>query len=144
MERSASIKYMKEHIANLVSPSEIVKTIFHDNKEIIDEFAKHFSSEILEFSEHYATAYKKYLELNRLVDKTENKQIAHVGAFTYLMLDSLLLSMKLFVLGYVIPSGNLMRQVVESVALTCLCSANDEIFIKKIKKKLKSISTHIF
>lgn len=127
---------MKEHIVNLASPPEVVKAIFHDNNEIVNEFSKKYPEEIIKFSELYSTAYKKYLELNRLTTNTENTQIAHVTAFTCLMLDNLLLSLKLFVLGYTIPSGNLMRQVVETVALTALCSLNEEITIRKNKKNI--------
>lgn len=130
---------MKDRIINLASPQEIVQEIFHDNKEILDEFAKYHSSEILEFSEKYSIAYKKYLELNRLVNKKNNQQVAHVTAFTYLLLDSLLLSLKLFVMGYTIPSGNLMRQVVESIALTSLCSLKGEITIYRKKGEKQKI-----
>ena len=130
---------MKDCIINLASPQEIVKEVFHDNKEIINEFAKYFSVQILEFSEKYSIAYKKYLELNRLIEKTENQQVAHVTAFTYLLLDNLLVSLKLFVMGYTIPSGNLMRQVTESIALTTLCSLNRDITIYE-KKKTKKIN----
>lgn len=128
---------MKEHVVNLASPAEVVKVIFHENKEIVDEFSKKFPLEILEFSEHYSVAYKKYLELNHLAKDTENTQIAHVVAFTCLMLDNLLLSLKLYVLGYIIPSGNLMRQVLETVSLTILCSFDKDIVIIKNKKKVK-------
>lgn len=131
---------MKDRIINLALPQEIVQEIFHGNKEILDEFARYHSVEILKFSEKYSIAFKKYLELNRLVDKEQNQQVAYVTAFTYLLLDNLLTSLKLFVMGYTIPSGNLIRQVVESIAFTCLCALKNDIKIYKNKKKYKKIN----
>ena len=130
---------MKEHFINPTNPEEIVKELFNENPEIVDEFSKRFSKEILEFAELFSAAYKKYLELNRLLIGSENKQKAYVGGFTYLMCDNLLTSVKLFIMGYETPSGNLMRQVIESVALAILCSLKDDIKIRKKRGKLKNI-----
>lgn len=130
---------MKERLINPARPNEIVKEFYHDNSEVINEFTVHFSKEILEFAELFSEAYKKYLELNRLIKDTENKQKAYVVGITYFLLDNLLTSVKLFIMGYVIPSGNLMRQVIESVALATLCSLKDKIQISIKKKKTKNI-----
>ena len=130
---------MEERFLNPARPDEIVKEIFHDNLEVINEFSKHFSKEILDFAEAFSVAYKKYLELNHLLKNTENKQKAYVGGITYLLLDNLLTSVKLFIMGFEIPSGNLMRQVIESVALATLCSLEDKITIRINKNKTKDI-----
>ena len=58
---------MEERFINPARPDEIVKEIFHDNSEVINEFSLHFSKEILEFAELFSEAYKKYLELNHLI-----------------------------------------------------------------------------
>lgn len=130
---------MKEHLINLSRPDEIVKELFHDNSEILNEFSGQFSKELLEFAELFSEAYKNHLELDRLIKDTENKQIAYVSGLTYLLLDNLITSVKLFILGYQIPSGNLMRQVFECVALAILCSQKDKITISIKKNKTKEI-----
>ena len=130
---------MEERILNPARPDEIVKEIFHDNLEIINEFSNHFSEEILNFAEAFSAAYKKYMELNHLLKNTEDKQKAYVGGITYLLLDNLLTSVKLFIMGFEIPSGNLMRQVIESLALATLCSLKDKITIRINKNKTKDI-----
>ena len=81
----------------------------------------------------------RLVELNRLLIGSENKQKAYVGGFIYLMCDNLLTSVKLFIMGYETPSGNLMRQVIESVALAILCSLKDDIKIRKKRGKLENI-----
>ncbi len=131
---------MNEHHLNPTKPEEIVRELFNDNSGIINEFSKYFSKEILEFAELFSVAYKKYLELDRLLIGTENIQKAYTEGFAYLIYDNLLTSVKLFILGYQTPSGNLMRQAIESVALAILCSSKDEIEIKTRQNKIKRIN----
>jgi hypothetical protein len=130
---------MEERFINPARPDEIVKELFHDNSDVLNEFSSQFSKELLEFAEVFSEAYKKHLELNHLIKNTENKQKAYVSGFTYLLLDNLLTSVKLFIMGYAIPSGNLMRQVIESVALATLCSLKDKIRISTKQNKKKDI-----
>ena len=128
-----------ERFINPSRPDEIVKELFHDNSEVLNAFSERFSKELLEFAELFSDAYKKHLELNHLIKGTENKQKAYVSGLTHLLLDNLLTSVKLFIMGYEIPSGNLMRQVIESVALVTLCSLNDKIRIPYKHNKTKDI-----
>jgi len=133
---------LQERSINPARPDEIVKELFHDNSEILNEFSARFSKEILEFAELFSAAYKKYLELNHLIKDNENNQKAYVSGLVYLLLDNILISEKLFILGYWAPAGNLMRQVIETVALATLCSLKDSITINTKGNKSKNI--HFF
>jgi len=126
---------MTKHIINPAKADEIVKELFNTNKDIIDEFSKYFAEDIMEFAEKYTAGYKKHSELNRLAIDTTNKQRAYVSGLSYMMFENLFTSFKLFMLGYHTPSGNLMRQVIESIALTILCSLDFNIVINKSKTK---------
>ncbi len=130
---------MEDRLINLARPDEIIKELFNDNSEILNKFAGRFSEEILEFAELFSKAYKSFLELVLLTEDTENEQKEYVSRLTSLLLDNLMMSVKLFIFGYQIPSGNLMRQVLESVALAILCSLNDKITISVKKNKPKEI-----
>ena len=134
---------MEERIINPARPDEIVKELFHDNSEVLNEFLDQFSKELLEFAELFSEAYKKYLALDHLIKDTENRQKAFVSGITYLLLDNLLTSEKLFIMGYQIPSGNLMRQVIESIALATLCSLKDKIRISTKKKDIHFYTSFI-
>lgn len=120
-------------------PEDIIREIFDVNSEIINDFSKHFSKELMDFADLFSEAYKRYLELDRLITGPANIQIAYVSGLVFMMLDNLLISVKLFVMGYQIPSGNLMRQVIESIPLMILCSLKDNIRIKIQKNKTKTI-----
>lgn len=124
---------MTKQLINPAKPDEIVKALFNGNSDIIDAYSKEFSKEILNFAEEYATAYKRYMELNRLSINEKNVQIAYVAGLSYLLFENLFTSFKLFILGYQSPSGNIMRQVTESIALATLCSLDFDIVINKNK-----------
>jgi len=64
---------MEERFLNPTRPDEIVKELFHDNSEVLNEFSGRFSKELLEFAELFSEAYKKYLELNHLIPKSCTK-----------------------------------------------------------------------
>ena len=125
-------------------PDHIIKEIFNPNEPIVNEFSKHFSAELLEFAENFSIAYKKYLEFDRLLKSTKNEQKGLVLGLTYLFLDNLFTSIKLFILGYQIPAGNLMRQVTEGIALASLCSLVDPITVNTDKKKRKIKEIHFY
>ena len=47
-------EYMEERFINLARPDEIVKELFHDNSEVLNEFSGQFSKELLEFAELFS------------------------------------------------------------------------------------------
>jgi len=114
-------------------PEDILDLIYEKNTNVLDEFQKHFSDEICDFVLYFSEAHEKFKELDGLVGNTTNEQKIAVALLLFVMLDNLFVSVKLFILGYQLPSGNLMRQVLEGIALYSLCSLKDEIIIKKKK-----------
>lgn len=132
---------MKDHLINPAKADEIVQEVFNNNSDIVTEFSNHFAKKILDFAELFSVAYKKYLELWR-VCTDNNIQKAYVSGLSLLLLDNLLTSVKLFVLGYQTPSGNLMRQALEGIALSTLCVLNEHVEVKIKKNRMKEI--HFF
>ena len=126
---------MTERIIHPTTPDVIIKELSNTNKDISDDFFKFFAAEIMEFAEKFATGYKKHIELTRLAVDQKNKQRAFVSALSYMIFENLFTSFKLFLYGYQVPSGNLMRQVIENVALSTLCSLDFDITVNKSKNK---------
>ena len=86
------------------------------------------------------------LELWHFTDDENKKeegvpQKDYVAFFTYLILDNLFTSTKLILLGFQTASGNLMRQVVEGIAVVILCSLQEDI---KINTEGNVIKRHYF
>ena len=129
---------MKSPKIDLTNPKEIAKEIFDDDRWVKDEFSKHLSSEILQFSETFAESFKRFPQLDK-ISSGGNEQAAFVVGFILGVFDDLLISMKLLVAGKMIASGNLMRQGIEGVAVAILCTSNELVSVKK-KKQLVSVN----
>lgn len=123
---------MIERKINIGRPEDIVYELFHDNKEIKDEFMNHFSKKILEFSKLFTKAYRRSEGLSEYTKKT-SIQISYVIGLTYLLFDNIFSSMKLLIQGFLTPSGNLMRQAIETMAVIILCSTKNDIYIDRKK-----------
>ena len=114
-------------------PKGIYREIFDDDRWVKEEFQKHFGSGIEEFASRLAAAFVAYEELNKVVDAVQSEQAGLVGAFTFTALDDLCTSTKLLVSGKLMPSGNLFRQAVESVAMATLCCHSGPIIVSHVK-----------
>jgi hypothetical protein len=106
--------------------NEIVK---HDC-EVHDAFLNEFGEEIKEFTKHTSAAFLNWKGLESQVvqqqgvmpqNEVERRMQVLLLAFGAITLH--IMSMKIFLLGLVVPAGNLMRQVVETIALASLCSS---------------------
>lgn len=137
---------MKERIIHPEKSENIINELTNPNNEEIDAFSNNFPEEIYKFGESFSKAYKKFLELWRFTEdenKKENgvSQKDYVTFLTYLILDNLFTSTKLILLGFQTASGNLMRQVVEGIAVVILCSLQKNI---KIDTEGNVIERHYF
>lgn len=119
---------------------DVIKALFDSNQKIIDKFANEYSKPLTDFSESFSKAYKKYLELERLIIKLgPTTRNAYIAGIVYLTLDNIFSSMKLLISGYQTASGNLYRQSMEGIVLAILCSVKGEVKIKTDKNKHKLI-----
>jgi hypothetical protein len=94
--------------------------LFGDDDEVRSQFISHFNSEIEAFVDSMVSAHESWLKYDKTVGT--DKRRAYVAAFLFNALNNLLASMKLFVSGYSIPSGNLVRQTLEAIFTAILCS----------------------
>ncbi len=130
---------MVEIKENKIKPEKVedlVKELTSPNNFELEKFSKTFPEEILEFSENFSKTYKKFYELERVVDLSLNdtqgvSQENCILFFTFQFIQNLFSSTKLLLFGYQLASGNLMRQVIEGAAIAILCSLKC-----KIKRKV--------
>jgi len=93
-----------------------------DIADVRERFLNCFRSEVRKFVEDMSLAFVDWQNLNAVVDGDEKKE--HVSALAYSAINLHIISMKLFLSGYLVPSGNVQRQVLESIALALLGSKN--------------------
>ena len=93
------------------------------DSDVHEKFLEKFKSQAGDFSDALARAVLAWRDLDAKVH--ENKKLAYVSALVFTALTLQIQSMKLFLSGQPVASGNLFRQVVESIALALVCSGKD-------------------
>jgi hypothetical protein len=98
-----------------------IKTeITSDDAEIRSAFLSHFNDEIDNFTNAISNAFLNWRALDNEIKGDEKR--ACVSALVHTAITLHILSLKLFISGQIVAAGNLMRQVLESIALALLCS----------------------
>lgn len=119
---------------NPTNPEALMRELFDDDRWVKDQFAAHLGQPILELCEALAACFRLMNALNEAANRVETKRNALVGGFTFGVLDDLVISTKLLIAGKLPAAGNLMRQVIEGIAMAILCST-DELLIIETKTK---------
>lgn len=112
----------------MVEEQESVQETIHaqlrsDDSEVRAEYLKHFGREARTFSSAMAAAYRRWQDFDKTV--RDNDKRAYVSALVFTGITLHILSMKLFLSGQAVASGNLLRQVIETIALALLCSGKE-------------------
>jgi len=104
--------------------SEVRKTIktevVSDDAEVRTEYLSHFKADIEKFTDAMARAFIEWRTLDNDIKGDEKR--AYVLGLVHSAITLHILSLKLFVSGHTVAAGNLMRQVLESIALALLCA----------------------
>ncbi len=102
--------------------AQVLAEITRDNRAVRQNYVGVFSAEALEFSVQMGDALTKWRDF--YVEAQGDERRMKVLALAYTAMSLQVGSMKLFLMGHQIASGNLMRQVLETIALTYLCSSS--------------------
>ena len=116
-------------MTNFTKPEHFVREIFDLDEEVKKQFENKFFGEILKFAEAISGAFVRYDKL--VTSPQESVQTGLVLAFLHGVLDDLVTSMKLFVTGKLGASGNLVRQTLEGICMTILCSESKPLKFQK-------------
>jgi tRNA U55 pseudouridine synthase TruB len=108
--------------------TKILKEITSDDTNVRADYLKHFESDIEKFADAMAHAVVSWQSLHAEVKDNEN--LGQLSAWVITAISLHTLSMKLFVSGHIVAAGNLLRQVVETIALALLCSAKLDVIDK--------------
>jgi len=101
---------------------KIMKEVSQDDCEVRGRYLAEFRYEIDEFVVVMADAFMRWLALDSAIGPDE--KLGHISAFAYSAITFHILSLKLFLSGHLVAAGNLMRQVVEAMAMALLCSSS--------------------
>lgn len=104
----------------LDSTQALVSELFDSNEAIKAKFQEHISTEILLFGEALVPAFKRFPGFAEAC--AHSMQTSLVGAFVQGVLDDLVVSVKLLVMGKLGPSGNAYRQALEGICMSAMCA----------------------
>lgn len=121
--------------------TKIRAELLGDDQEVKREFRVHFSAEIDHFIEVLGKAVIEWRSLDDYLNGDTRK--AACSAFVYITITTLLLSMKLLIEGYLIASGNLLRQVTECMPMPLLLACKDLDVYKRFEKDQYSTNRSI-
>jgi hypothetical protein len=117
------------------NPQALLNDLFDDDRWIKDQFAGHLGEPILALCEALASCFRLMTSLNEAANRVETRRNALVGALVFGVLDDLVVSTKLLLTGKLPAAGNLMRQVVEGIAMSFLSSTDDLLTIARIRNQ---------
>ena len=110
----------------------ILGEILSNDEEVRAEFLNKFKEDATKFSGAMAKAFIAWRGLD--ADTGENQDRAYVSALVFTALTLHVQSMKLFFSGQLIPAGNIVRQVIESIALALVCSSKELNVLERFKE----------
>jgi len=118
----------------------IKQSVVEFPNSVKNEFEIQFKEELKDFIKTMSIAYNEWKIFDELVKDEDN---AHISSLIYGAINMHCTSMHLFISGYPIASGNMFRQVLESVAMAFLCSKKNLGYLKRYKNNKYSTSKAI-
>ena len=108
---------------------DLYKVLLEALEEIKKQFLAHFSDDLEQFIDSTAQAFFDYQKLDAASDLDNNRALVSGLVFSAISLH--IISMRLFLTGYIIAAGNIQRQVIETIALAILCSCKSIDVLKR-------------
>lgn len=104
--------------------SKAIESVLYGNNdtEIQNQYSLHYKADLDLFVSNIGTAFKKWDELDKVIMSTQKEADALISALLFASIHSHVVSMKLFIMGLLVPSGNTQRYVLESISLALLMS----------------------
>ena len=108
------------------------KEILDEDKEVKEKFISNFQTEITDFINSIVESYQMWLKYDALIGSDRRR--AFIAAFLFNAITNLSASMKMLIAGYTIPSGNLVRQTIESICSAILCSSEQIQYYEQVEQ----------
>lgn len=105
----------------------LIQEFFDSNEAIKAQFRQTISDLLVQYAEALAPAFKRFHSFAE--ECGHNVQTGLVGAFVHGVLDDLVISVKLLVMGKLGPSGNAYRQALEGVCMAAMCAYGGTLLV---------------
>lgn len=118
----------------LTDPDGMRVALLNDDATVRAEFAAHLGAELDLLVPALAHCFEWLEPITDAADRAGTQQAALAAGFGLGTLDDLLVATKLLLSGKLAAAGNVMRQVIEGVAMAILCAADAPLIIARKKK----------
>jgi hypothetical protein len=110
---------------------QVAKEVFNENLAAHLVLKEQYAAECASFIKICAHDFHSLFDFYSSIGREKH----HFYTFSYLFtgLNSLLISFRLLLLGYLPASGNMKRQFIESIAMSALCADNKIVPIERIE-----------
>ncbi len=106
-----------------IGRDQIISVLFGDEDPLIrEQFIEKYSAEIEQFVVLMTYAFEEWSRVDKILTKKKTEPDAYITALLYTALHSHVVSLKLYISGLLVASGNTQRYVYECVALAFLLS----------------------
>lgn len=117
----------------LTDPAGMRLALLDDEAIVRAEFAVHLGAELDQLAAALAPCFEWMDPITEIADRTGTQQAGLAAAFGLGVLDDLLVATKLLLSGKLAAAGNVMRQVIEGIAMAVLCAADEPLVIARTK-----------
>ncbi|MCC8397636.1 hypothetical protein LJ656_34405 [Paraburkholderia sp. MMS20-SJTR3] len=117
------------------NPDALLAELFDNDQSVKDQFRAQLSEPLHELCNALANCFHVVGLINDMANRAETQRNALVSGFAVGVLDDLVTSTKLLLTGKLAAAGNLMRQVIEGIAISILCSTDDLLVLDMNKKQ---------
>ncbi|MDR0242896.1 MAG: hypothetical protein LBJ65_14950 [Burkholderia sp.] len=118
----------------LTDPEGVRLALLSDDEDIRAQFATHLGAELDRLVGVLAHCFEWMAPITEAADHVGTQQTALAAGFGLGTLDDLLVATKLLLAGKLAAAGNVMRQVIEGIAMSILCAADGELILEYRKK----------
>ncbi|WP_175998267.1 hypothetical protein [Burkholderia stabilis] len=119
----------------LNTPELVRLALLDDDRAVRAKFAKHLGAELDRLASTLAECFERLPTLHTRVAAVRTQRGSLMDVLVFGVLDDIVISTKLLVSGKGTAAGNLMRQAIEGVAMSLLCSIDGEVVLDARSKK---------
>ncbi|MFA8361780.1 hypothetical protein ACEPT7_28315 [Burkholderia ubonensis] len=116
---------------DLTDTATVLRELLDNDQRVRAEFVCVLASELAQLTEGLVACFQHMPPIHQAAVRLRSQRVDLMCAFALGVVDDLIVSTKLLLVGKVPASGNVMRQAIEGIAMAMLCSTDDLLVIER-------------
>ncbi|MDC6127082.1 hypothetical protein PPH41_03605 [Burkholderia gladioli] len=127
---------------DLSTPQGTRDWLLYDDDHWRTQFAEALELQLDDMAEALAECFRRFRPMQQATTSSGNQRVYWMMLLAFGVLDDLLVSAKLLLIGKLAASGNIARQAVEGLAMAMLCSTDEPVVITREAKKAPTLAVY--